>query len=131
MQIEQYLPVLILLILAVVTTAGMLILSVVLGKVGKRNEAKDTAYECGNIPSPMPTTRYPIKFYIVALVFILFDVEVVFFYPWAVSYKSLMKSPDTADIAFISMLAFILILVAGFIYSVKKGSFIFYRKKEG
>jgi NADH-quinone oxidoreductase subunit A len=121
MELKQYVPVLMLIILALVTVIGMLVGSVLLGKVGKRNKAKDTPYECGIEPITPGTSRYPVKFYQVALIFILFDVEVVFFYPWAVAYKELLKNPGTHNLVLFSMAAFTLILIVAYYYAVKKG----------
>lgn len=114
-----------LIILALATVTGMLVGSVLVGKVGKRNKAKDTPYECGIEPTPARTSRYPIKFYQVALIFILFDVEVVFFYPWAVVYKDLLSNPAMRNLIFFSMTVFTLVLVVAYYYALKKGVFEF------
>src|SRR5262245_59182919 len=90
-QLTQYLPILMLFALAVVFSFGMLVLSVVLGKKGKRLPIKDTAYECGMLPVGEGSTRLSVKFYLVAMLFILFDIEVVFLYPWAVIYRDMLK----------------------------------------
>ena len=87
----QYLPVLMLGLFAVAFSFGMLVLSVVLGKKGKREPIKDTPYECGMLPIGDGTARLSVKFYLVAMLFILFDIEVVFLYPWAVIYKSMLQ----------------------------------------
>src|SRR2546430_11658105 len=93
-QLREYLPILMLGILAVIFAFGMLVLSVVLGKKGKRTPIKDTAYECGMLPVGEGNTRLSVKFYLVAMLFILFDIEVVFLYPWAVVYKQMLtESP--------------------------------------
>jgi len=120
-QLREYLPVLMLGALAVVFSFGMLILSVVLGKKGKRTPIKDTAYECGMLPVGPGNARLSVKFYLVAMLFILFDVEVVFLYPWAVVYKQMLK--ENAPLIFGSMLSFIAILFVGYIYALKKGAF--------
>ncbi|MGB9603133.1 MAG: NADH-quinone oxidoreductase subunit A [Verrucomicrobiia bacterium] len=125
MELQQYVGVLLMIALAFACVVGMLVGSVVVGKVGKRNKAKDTAYECGIEPAATNSSRYPVKFYLAAMLFILFDVEVVFFYPWAVSYASLLKNSSTASLAFFSMATFIIILTAAFYYSLKKGVFDF------
>ena len=65
-------------VLAVVFSFGMLVMSVVLGKRGKRTPVKDTPYECGMVPVGPGTTRLSVRFYLVAMLFILFDIEVVF-----------------------------------------------------
>jgi NADH-quinone oxidoreductase subunit A len=117
----EYLPVLMLLVLAVIFSAGMLIGSVVLGKRGKRLPIKDTAYECGMIPVGSGTSRLSVKFYLVAMLFILFDIEVVFLYPWAVIYKDMLKL--NAGLILGSMLSFLGILFIGYIYALRKGAF--------
>jgi NADH-quinone oxidoreductase subunit A len=117
----QYLPVLMLGILAVLFSAGMLIGSVILGKKGKRSKIKDTAYECGMLPVGAGNTRLSVKFYLVAMLFILFDIEVVFLYPWAVIYKEMLKTQ--ANLILGSMLSFMAILFVGYIYALKKQAF--------
>jgi NADH-quinone oxidoreductase subunit A len=98
-----------------------LILSVLLGKLGKRSRIKDTAYECGMLPVGEGNTRLSVKFYLVAMLFILFDIEVIFLYPWAVIYKDMLK--DHANMIFGSMLTFLAILFVGYIYALKKRAF--------
>jgi NADH-quinone oxidoreductase subunit A len=120
-QLEQYLPVLMLGVLAVLFSAGMLVGSVILGKKGKRLPIKDTAYECGMLPVGPGNTRLSVKFYLVAMLFILFDIEVVFLYPWAVIYKQMLKENAAAILG--SMLSFMAILFVGYIYALKKQAF--------
>src|SRR3954447_14848198 len=107
-QLREYLPVLMLGVLAVVFSFGMLTLSVLLGQKGKRSAIKDTAYECGMLPIGEGTARLSVKFYLVAMLFILFDIEVVFLYPWAVIYREMLKT--NASLIFGSMLSFIGVL---------------------
>src|SRR5437016_10150231 len=120
-QFTQYVPVLMLGALAVLFSFGMLVLSVVLGQKGRRSKIKDTAYECGMLPVGEGTPRLSVKFYLVAMLFILFDVEVVFLYPWAVIYKTMLR--DNATVILGSMLSFMAILLAGYIYALKKNAF--------
>ncbi len=120
-QLREYLPVLMLGAVAVAFSFGMLILSVLLGQKGKRSKIKDTAYECGMLPIGEGTARMSVKFYLVAMLFILFDIEVVFLYPWAVIYKSMLK--ENAAMIFGSMISFLLVLFIGYIYALKKGAF--------
>src|SRR5205807_2460515 len=120
-QLAQYLPVLMLGILAVVFSLGMLVLSVLLGKKGKRSPIKDTPYECGMLPVGPGSTRLSVRFYLVAMLFILFDIEVVFLYPWAAIYRPMLK--ENGGLLLGSMLSFIVILFVGYIYAVKKGAF--------
>ena len=120
-QLAQYVPVLILGLVAVAFTFGTLVASVLLGKLGKRNRVKDSPYECGMLPIGEGSTRLSVKFYLVAMLFILFDIEVVFLYPWAVVYKEMLK--NNANLIFGSMMSFLAILFVGYIYALKKHAF--------
>jgi NADH-quinone oxidoreductase subunit A len=122
-QLPQYVAVLMLFLLAVAATGGMIVLSMLLGKRGGRNRAKDTAYECGMIPVGEGSTRLSVKFYLVAMLFILFDIEVVFMYPWAVVYSDMLKDVTMRNLILVSMISFIGILFVGYIYAVKKRAF--------
>src|SRR6476659_5332228 len=122
-QIAQYIPVLMLLAVALATTGGMIILSTLLGKRGGTSKIKDTAYECGMIPIGEGSPRLSVKFYLVAMLFILFDIEVVFMYPWAVIYKAMLADPlhpEYRNMIFGSMISFLGILFVGYIYALKK-----------
>ena len=99
-----------------------LLVSILVGKRGRRTRAKDTAYECGMIPQGEPQPRFSVKFYVVAMLFILFDLEIVFMYPWAVVYRDAIKQGSTI---FWSMLSFITILMVGYVYALKKGALDF------
>jgi NADH-quinone oxidoreductase subunit A len=120
-QLMQYAPVLMLAALAALFSLGMLVMSVVLGQKGRRSAIKDTPYECGMLPVGEGNARFSVKFYLVAMLFILFDIEVVFLYPWAVIYKDMLK--QNADLVFGAMLSFLLILFVGYIYALKKDAF--------
>jgi NADH-quinone oxidoreductase subunit A len=120
-QLSQYVPVLMLGALAIVFSFGMLIMSVLLGKKGKTLPIKDTAYECGMLPVGEGNSRLSVKFYLVAMLFILFDIEVVFLYPWAAIYRDMLK--QNANLIFGSMVSFLGILLVGYIYAVKKRAF--------
>src|SRR5664280_1278240 len=111
-QLAQYLPVLMLGVLAVVFSFGMLVMSVVLGKRGKRSAVKDTPYECGMVPVGEGSTRLSVKFYLVAMLFILFDIEVVFLYPWAVIYRDMLR--ENPNVIFGSMISFLVVLFVGY-----------------
>ena len=117
-QLQQYLPVLMLGVLAVLFTGGMLVGSVLLGRAAKTNKMKDSAYECGMIPIGEGSTRLSVKFYLVAMLFILFDIEVVFLYPWAVVYKQMLT--ENAGLILGAMLSFLATLFVGYIYALKK-----------
>jgi NADH-quinone oxidoreductase subunit A len=122
-QLTQYIPVLMLGFLAVAFSFGMLAFSVLVGKKGKRPAIKDTAYECGMLPIGEGSSRLSVKFYLVAMLFILFDIEVVFLYPWAVVYRTMIADPETRNLIFGSMLSFLVILFVGYIYALKKRAF--------
>jgi NADH-quinone oxidoreductase subunit A len=122
-QLLQYLAVLILFLLAIGATGGMIGASLLLGKRGGRNKMKDTAYECGMLPVGGGATRMSVKFYLVAMLFILFDIEVVFMYPWAVVYKSMLAEAETRNLILGAMLSFLGVLFVGYIYAVKKKAF--------
>ncbi len=122
-EFQQFVNVGLLAIVAILFAGGMLLTSVVLGQKGRSAPDKDTAYECG-MPTPgAARVRFAVKFYLVAMLFILFDIEVVFLYPWAVVFKSLLKDPQTGSAVFTSMLTFLGILFVGYIYALKKGAF--------
>jgi NADH-quinone oxidoreductase subunit A len=118
--IKDYLPVLLQVIVAVIFAASALIISVILGKTGRRNPTKDSAYECGMQPEGPAQPRFSVKFYVVAMLFILFDIEVVFMYPWAVVYRDFIAQHGPG--IFWSMLSFVGILTVGYVYAVKKGA---------
>jgi NADH-quinone oxidoreductase subunit A len=122
-QLSQYGPVLMLFSVAVMFTAAMLIGSVWLGKLGRRSRAKDTAYECGMIPVGEGSARLSVKFHLVAMLFILFDLEVVFLYPWAVVYRKMLAQPATVNAVFFAMVSFLGILLVGYVYAVNKRAF--------
>ena len=120
--IQEYLPVLLQIIIAIGFAVSALIISVLLGKTGRRTPAMDTAYECGMIPQGEAQPRFSVKFYLVAMLFILFDLEIVFMYPWAVVYKEVIAESSAI---FWSMLSFIAILMVGYVYALKKGALDF------
>jgi NADH-quinone oxidoreductase subunit A len=122
-QLAQYIPVLFLLAAAVGFAGGTLLISVLLGKYAKSSKAKDAAYECGKDPIGEGSSRFSVKFYLVAMLFILFDIEVVFMYPWAVVYRDMLAEHATRNLIFGSMVSFLLILFAGYLYAIKKDAF--------
>ena len=120
-QLMQYVPVLMLAVVAILFSAGTLAASSLLGKRARRSPVKDTAYECGMLPVGEGNSRLSVKFYLVAMLFILFDIEVVFLYPWAVVYKEMLA--QNANLIFGSMMSFLGILFVGYIYALKKRAF--------
>jgi NADH-quinone oxidoreductase subunit A len=122
-QIAQYIPILMLLVAAIGFAVGVLTISVLIGHKGKHNRAKDTAYECGKDPIGEGGARFSVKFYLVAMLFILFDIEVVFLYPWAVVYRQMLADHATRNLIFGSMISFVAVLFAGYLYAWQKKAF--------
>jgi NADH-quinone oxidoreductase subunit A len=112
----QFVPVLAMLLFAIGFAAVNLLLSWVLGKKAPHNPVKDAAYECGMPPVTDAHQRFSVKFYLVALLFVLFDIEVVFLYPWAVHFQA------EPVFLFWEMLLFLGILFLGWWYVIRKGA---------
>jgi NADH-quinone oxidoreductase subunit A len=112
---QTYFPVLLQIIIAMAVAGGMVAGSFFVGKK-IRNPVKDMPYECGIVPTGSARERFSVKFYLVAMVFILFDIEAIFLYPWAVVYRELKL------FAFLEMLVFVALVLCGFFYIWKKGA---------
>jgi len=112
---EQYFPVLVQAIIAMGLAAGLLTVSYLLGK-RVRDRVKDTPYESGINPTGDARQRFSVKFYLVAMLFILFDIEAIFLYPWAVVFR------DLKMMGFIEMFIFVVLILSGFFYIWKKGA---------
>ena len=113
--LSEYLPILIFIIIGFAIAIGMTTLSFVVGDRKPDNE-KLSAYECGFEAFDDARGRFDVRFYLVAILFIIFDLEVAFLFPWAVSLGSI------GIFGFWSMMIFLLILTIGFIYEWKKGA---------
>ena len=116
---REYIPILLQIVVAIGFAASALIVSVILGQSARTNRTKDTAYECGMVADTGPQPRFSVKFYLVAMLFILFDIEVVFLFPWAVIYRDFIAQHGPG--IFWSMLSFVGVLTVGYIYAIKKG----------
>jgi len=116
--VREYLPILLQAAVAIGFAVGALVVSVLLGKSGVRTRAKDSAYECGMLPQGERPPRFSVKFYLVAMLFILFDLEIVYMYPWAVVFREVVAQ---SRVIFWSMLSFVSILMVGYVYALKKG----------
>jgi len=117
---QDYVPVFLQVVAGLLFAVTTLAASVAMGKRGRRTHAKDQPYECGKDPIGPTHSRFSVKFYLVAMLFILFDIEVVFMYPWAVVYRDMLK---VGPGIFYSMFTFIGILFVGFLYALKKKAF--------
>jgi NADH-quinone oxidoreductase subunit A len=117
--LSTYLPVLVQVILGLAIPAAILIASHVFGQRAKGNYIKDKAYECGLPMEGKPHPRFAVKFYVTAMLFILFDIEVVFLVPWALVYREFLA----AGIAITAATAvFLGVLILGLAYEFKRGA---------
>lgn len=119
--LQDYVPIFIHILIAVGFATVALLANILLGRAGRRNATKDTAYECGVVPEAGPQPRFSVKFYLVAMLFILFDIEVVFMYPWAVVFRDFIELFGPWNIL-LSMFSFVVLLLFGYAYAVKKGA---------
>jgi NADH-quinone oxidoreductase subunit A len=120
MLFDQYLPLALHVVVAVGLAVSIFVASLLLGRVGKRTAAKDMAYECGMPVREAAAPRFSVKFYLVAMLFILFDIEIVFMYPWAVVYRDFLA--QQGPVIFWSMAGFVTVLTIGYVYAIKKGA---------
>jgi NADH-quinone oxidoreductase subunit A len=116
LQWAEYIPVMVMLLFAFGFAVANLGLSVLLGRKAAGNPVKDAAYECGMPPVTDAHQRFSVKFYLVAILFVLFDIEVVFLYPWAVHFK------QQPAFLFGEMIVFLGILFLGWWYVIRKGA---------
>ena len=120
-QPAQYLAAFVLGILAVLLIGGMLLTASLIGQRGRRTPAKDTPYECGMLPQGPGASRTLVPYHQVAMLFVLFDLEVMFLYPWAVIYRSELGVNPNQILG--AMVAFVGILLVGYLYALKQGAF--------
>jgi NADH-quinone oxidoreductase subunit A len=118
--LESYIPIFIVLFFATVIALGITFSSIILGPQ-RPNKEKLSTYESGMKPVGTTRERISIKYYLVAMLFIIFDLEVLFIYPWAVQFKELFAELGMS--VFISMFIFLIVLELGYLYAFKKGGF--------
>ena len=118
--IEEYLPVFIVLAVALIFGIVLVLTSTLIGPQ-RPNSEKTSTYESGMKPVGTTRQRISIKYYLVAMFFIIFDLEVIFVYPWAVQFKKLFGQYGIS--VFLSMLIFLIVLELGYLYAYKKGGF--------
>ena len=121
-KLSDYLRVILLVIVAIGFAATMLILSVVFGKRGPPTGVMNVPYECGMLPIGEGSPRFSVKFYLVAMLFVIYDIEVVFMYPWAVQFSELAADKSVGGIALLSMAGFAGVLAVAYVYVLKKGA---------
>jgi NADH-quinone oxidoreductase subunit A len=117
--LSSYIPVLVMGVVAIGVSAALVFLSYLLGP-RRSSPQKDAPYECGVTPIGSARERFPIKFYLVAMLFIIFDIETVFLYPWAVTYRN---SGGMMLFNLVEMMVFVAILFVGYFYVWKRGAF--------
>jgi NADH-quinone oxidoreductase subunit A len=117
----DYLPILLMFIVAAGFAVGNIVLSQFVGQ-RKGTITKLMPYECGKDPVGSARTRFSVKFYLIAMIFILFDIEVIFLVPWAVVFRTLVAR-GLGTLAYVEMMLFIGLLLVGYIYVRKKGAF--------
>lgn len=115
MMLQSYYGIIALLVMATGVSSLFLYLSAALGPK-KPNPVKDMPYECGMEPFELPTGRHSVRFYLAGMLFVLFDIELIFFFPWAVIYRQL------GVLGFVEMMLFMVMLVLGFAYAWRKGA---------
>jgi len=113
--VAQYLPLLVMLILAILFAGLSIVASKLLGP-RKPTLAKSAPYECGIVPDREPAERFPVRFYLVAMIFIIFDIEIIFIYPWAVIYRQL------GAFGLWEMILFAAAVFVSFIYLIGNGA---------
>ncbi len=116
---KDFLPILLQVGIVLGFGISALLISVILGKSAKRTPMKDSAYECGMLPQGGAQPRFTVKFYLVAMLFILFDIEVVFLYPWAVNFTAMLKVHGST--IFWGMAGFLALITVGYVYAIRKG----------
>jgi NADH-quinone oxidoreductase subunit A len=114
-QLGQYLPIFAMLLLAVLFGAISWVASTLLSPK-LPTKAKEAPYECGIIPGKQPPERFPVKFFLVAMIFIVFDIEIIFFFPWATIYRQL------GTFGLVAILIFAAAVFESFVYLISKGA---------
>jgi NADH-quinone oxidoreductase subunit A len=122
-RLYDYLPILLMFIVAAGFAVTNVLISQFIGQ-RKRTLTKLMPYECGKDPVGSARERFSVKFYLIAMIFILFDIEVIFLVPWAVVFKTLAgPAYGLRTLVYAEMMIFIALLLVGYIYVVKKGAF--------
>ena len=112
---SEYLPILTLMVLATLFAGGSFMAARLLGP-RRPTAAKSAPYECGIVPRSQPAERFPVRFYLIAMIFIIFDIEIVFLYPWAVIFRRLEL------FGLIEMVVFAVAVFVSFVYLISNGA---------
>jgi NADH-quinone oxidoreductase subunit A len=120
---NAWLPVVILIIIGIGFAIGNVVASVIIGP-SRTGPGKSITYESGMVPIGDTRKRFKVRFYVVAMLFLVFDVEIVFFYPWASIFAPAVRDmPDFSNLLMIEMLTFVVILLVAYVYAWGKGVF--------
>jgi NADH-quinone oxidoreductase subunit A len=120
--LSDYLPIALMFIVAFGFAAGNVLLSQLVGQ-HKATRTKTMPYECGKDPVGSAHERFSVKFYLVAMIFILFDIELIFLLPWAVVFRSFVADYHLGSLIYVEMMTFMVLLLVGYVYIRKKGLF--------
>ena len=120
--LSDYLPIALMFLVAVGFAAGNVLLSQLVGQ-HKATRTKTMPYECGKDPVGSARERFSVKFYLVAMIFILFDIELIFLLPWAVVFQSFVRDYGLGTLIYVEMMTFVVLLLVGYVYILKKGMF--------
>ena len=121
--LKDYLPILLMFLVAGGFAGGNILLSQLVGQ-RKQTRTKLMPYECGKDPVGSARERFSVKFYLIAMIFILFDIELIFLMPWAVVFKSLSaQGALMRNLIYVEMMLFVVLLLVGYVYVWKKGLF--------
>ena len=120
--LSDYLPIALMFLVAVGFAAGNVLLSQLVGQ-HKATRTKTMPYECGKDPVGSARERFSVKFYLVAMIFILFDIELIFLLPWAVVFRSFVTDFNLGALIYVEMMTFVVLLLVGYVYILKKGLF--------
>ena len=121
MNLDQYLPVLLFILIGIAVGIVPLVLGYILGP-NRPDPAKNSPYECGFEAFEDARMKFDVRYYLIAIIFILFDLEVAFLLPWATIFKEIAQTESVRWFGFIEMLVFIAILVVGYLYAWAKGA---------
>ena len=117
---RDFLPVIFFIFLAIALVALPLVIQYLVSPRHNKTDDKQMSYECGEVPEGSAWVKFNVRFYVIALIFIIFDVEVIFLFPWAVIFQELSAN-GLGLLAFVEMFIFVLILIVGFAYVWVKG----------
>ena len=120
--LSDYLPIALMFLVAVGFAAGNVLLSQLVGQ-HKATRTKTMPYECGKDPVGSARERFSVKFYLVAMIFILFDIELIFLIPWAAVFNDFVTRHGLGTLIYVEMMTFVVLLLVGYVYILKKGLF--------